>query len=121
MGRGRPLDRLAVAARHDKQAPADGRCTVVASAQFLAFDLVAQIAQAADPLPEGLAFALRAWSAIRAQWHPSLEFFDVLQTDDARPYVFGPLDNDPGQRADVLADRRAALGFGKMLPVRAGP
>src|SRR6218665_1244830 len=90
-------------------------------AQFLAFDLVAQIAQAADPLPEGLAFALRARSAIRAQRPPSLELLDVLQADDARLYGFGPLDHDPGQRADFLARRFAALGFGKMLAVRAGP
>src|SRR6218665_384737 len=121
MGRGRPLNRLAGTARRDKQAPGDGRRTKDAGAQFLAFDLVAQIAQAADPLPEGPAFALRARSAIRAQRPPSLEFFDILQADDARLYGFGPLDHDPGQRADFLARRFAALGFGKMLAVRAGP
>src|SRR6218665_4008314 len=119
--RGPPLNRLAVTARHDKQTPADGRRAKVAGAQFLAFDLVAQIAQAADPLPEGLGFSLRARAAIRAQRPPSLELLDVLQADDARLYGFGPLAHDPGQRADFLARRFAALGFGKMLAVRAGP
>jgi hypothetical protein len=64
--------------------------------------------------------AVRA-SPPRHERPPVRELAHVLKDDDAGLRLGRPATDDPGQAADVLADRLAALGAREVLAVRRGP
>jgi hypothetical protein len=88
--RRRPDDRVAVAARHQEQALADGRRAVVAAAQLAVLDHVAQgLLRLRFQRRKVLPLALRARLVVLAQRAPGLELLDVLQRRSraaARPW-----------------------------------
>jgi len=116
-----PANRLAVASRHEEQALPDRRGPEVARPQLAPVDLVAEAPQLGAPGLEGLPGALRAGAALCIERPPLPEFLDVLQEDHARADLLRPAHDHPGQVADALLARLAALGLGMVLAVRRGP
>jgi hypothetical protein len=117
----RPHDGLPVTPRDKEQALAAGRCAVVARAQLAPLDGVAQAVQGVDEGAELAAAVARAGPAVLGERPPGDELFDVLQADDARLHGGCPAHRHPGQAADLLLHRLAALGLAEVLAVRAEP
>ncbi|MCY1431705.1 hypothetical protein D9M71_476800 [compost metagenome] len=144
-----PEDRLAVAARDQEQAFADGRGAGVRGYPHLPIHLVAHathqvvsgdvladgfqdvvevrvigrhaIAQGGDKRLEGAPTLSLDRLVVLSERSPVLELLDVLQKDHPRPGGLGPLDHDPGKAADFPVHRLAALGLAEVPAVRGGP
>jgi hypothetical protein len=112
-----PEDRLPIATRHQEQPLADGRCAIVARPKLSPLDVIAEVAKLSEPRPESEAATHWARTAVVGERPPVLEFFDVLEDDDARLDGLRPAHHDPGEAADPLVDRLAALRLTEMLAV----
>jgi hypothetical protein len=121
VGRLRPDDRLTVAARDHEEALADGGRAIIAGAKLLELEPVAEPAQLPAPFLESLAGARLDRVAVVVERAPGAELLDILEEDHARAHPLAPEHDDPGEIADALLARLAALRLGEVLAVGAEP